>query len=51
MTDVAIRVVGGPNYVNGKAADGINVNDVALPAAFPFLPTPWDGRERVHANP
>jgi hypothetical protein len=51
VTDVAIRVVGGPNYVNGKAADGINVNDVALPAAFPFLPTPWDGRERVHANP
>ena len=41
VTDVAIRVVGGPNYVNGKAADGINVNDVALPAAFPFLPTPW----------
>jgi Domain of unknown function (DUF4331) len=51
VTDVAIRVVGGPNYVNGKAADGINVNDVALPDAFPFLPTPWDGRERVHANP
>ena len=50
VTDVAIRVVGGSNYVGARAADGINTNDVALPNAFPFLATPWDGRGRVHAN-
>lgn len=51
VTDVAIRVIGGPNYVDGKAGDGVNVNDLALPDRFPFLPTPWDGRDRVHVNP
>jgi len=50
VTDIATRVVGGSNYINAHAADGINVNDKALPNAFPFLPTPWDGRDRVHQN-
>lgn len=50
VTDVAIRVVGGPNYVNARAADGVNTNDLALPDTFPFIPTPWDGRNRVHEN-
>ena len=50
VTDIAIRVVGGPNYINARAADGINTNDVALPDAFPYLGTPHDGRNRVHAN-
>ena len=50
VTDIAVRVVGGPNYVNARAADGINTNDVALPDAFPYLATPHDGRNRVHAN-
>ena len=51
VTDIAIRVVGGPNYIAGRAADGINVNDKALPDQFPFLASPWDGRNRTHGNP
>jgi len=51
VTDIAIRVVGGTNYINGKAGDGVNTNDLPLPASFPFLATPWDGRNRVHQNP
>lgn len=50
VTDVETRVIGGANYINAHAADGINVNDKPLPAAFPFLPAPWDGRNRIHLN-
>jgi hypothetical protein len=51
VTDIAVRVVGGPNYIAARAADGVNVNDKALPDQFPFLASPWDGRNRVHVNP
>ena len=51
VTDIAVRVVGGPNYIAGRAGDGVNTDDAALTAAFPFLATPSDGRERVHDNP
>jgi hypothetical protein len=51
VTDVAVRVVGGSNYINGLAGDGINVNDAALPDNFPFLATPFSGYIRVHQNP
>jgi hypothetical protein len=44
VTDVALRVVGGPNYLNGHAGDGVNVDDAALTSTFPFLATPADGR-------
>jgi hypothetical protein len=49
VTDIAVQVVGGTNYAG--AGDNVNANDVPLPAAFPFLATPHDGRNRVHANP
>jgi hypothetical protein len=49
VTDVAIRVVGGANYLT--AGDGVNANDLPLPDTFPFLSTPWDGRHRIHQNP
>ena len=51
VTDIAVRVVGGPNYINARAGDGVNVNDRALPHTFPFISTPWDGRNRLHQNP
>jgi hypothetical protein len=51
VTDIAIRVVGGPNYIAGRAGDGVNTNDKALPSTFPFLATPADGRNRHHDNP
>jgi Domain of unknown function (DUF4331) len=51
VTDIAVRVVGGPNYIAGRAGDGVNTDDAALTATFPFLATPSDGRGRVHDNP
>ena len=51
VTDIGIQVVGGPDYITLGAGDGVNANDKPLPAAFPFLSTPWDGRGRVHLNP
>ena len=50
VTDIATRVVGGSNYINAHAADGINVNDKPLPNGFPFEASPWDGRNRIHLN-
>jgi Domain of unknown function (DUF4331) len=51
VTDIAIRVVGGANYIAARAADGVNTDDATLPASFPFLATPFDGRNRHHDNP
>ena len=49
VTDIAIRVVGGPALAN--AGDNVNNNDKPYLTAFPYLPSPWDGRNRVHQNP
>ena len=49
VTDVAIRVIGGTNYLT--ASDSVQVNDKPLPDTFPFLASPWDGRNRFHINP
>jgi Domain of unknown function (DUF4331) len=49
VTDIAIRVVGGPALAN--AGDNVNNNDKPYPNAFPYLASPWDGRNRVHQNP
>jgi len=49
VTDIAVKVVGGPNYAS--AGDGVDANDKPLPDTFPFLASPHDGRNRVHANP
>jgi Domain of unknown function (DUF4331) len=51
VTDVAVRVVGGPNYIAALAGDGVNADDAPLPDRFPFLATPADGRNREHDNP
>src|SRR5688500_15839778 len=51
VTDVAVQVVGGPNYIAAGAGDNVNQNDMPLPDTFPFIPTPWDGRGHVHQNP
>ena len=51
VTDIAIRVVGGANYIAARAADGVNVDDAPLSSSFPFLATPADGRNRQHDNP
>jgi hypothetical protein len=51
VTDVAVRVIGGSNYINALAGDGVNVDDAPLSDSFPFIATPEDGRNRVHQNP
>jgi uncharacterized protein DUF4331 len=62
VTDIAIRVVGGNNYIANKVGDGVNflvgapgvigtditVNGIAK--NFPFLPTPYDGKNRRHID-
>ena len=62
VTDVAIRVVGGLNYVTARAGDGVNflagapgvvgvdITPNGIARAFPFLPTPYDGRGRRHVD-
>jgi hypothetical protein len=49
VTDIAIQVVGGPNYAG--AGDNVNANDRPDLGVFPFLGTAHDGRNRVHQNP
>jgi hypothetical protein len=49
VTDVAIRVIGGTNFLT--AGDAVDMNDMPLPDVFPFISTPWDGLNRVHINP
>jgi hypothetical protein len=51
VTDIAVRVVGGPTYIGARASDGVNTNDMTIPDTFPFLATPHDGRDRQHVNP
>jgi Domain of unknown function (DUF4331) len=54
VTDIAVQAVGGPTYIGLGVGDGVSANDDPLPAAFPFVSTPADGRDRqpnLHANP
>jgi hypothetical protein len=59
VTDIAIRVVGGPNYIAARAGDGVNFLQGAqgsnltpngIYKVFPYLPTPFDGRNRRHID-
>jgi hypothetical protein len=45
VTDVAVRVAGGPNYINAHAGDGQNIDDAPLVSSFPFLASATDGRD------
>ena len=51
VTDIVVRVAGGKNYVDNRVGDGVHINDKGLTPDFPFLPTPYDGRDRVHKDP
>ena len=62
VTDIAIRVVGGQNYINAHAGDGVNflagapgvvgvdITANGIAKTFPFLPTPYDGKNRSHVD-
>jgi Domain of unknown function (DUF4331) len=62
VTDIAIRVVGGTNYIANKAGDGVNflvgapglvgvdITAQGIAKSFPFLPTPYDAKNRRHID-
>jgi hypothetical protein len=62
VTDIAIRVVGGKNYIAARAGDGVNflagapgkvgvdVTANGIAKNFPFLPTPFDGKILRHVD-
>lgn len=62
VTDIAVRVVGGNNYINAKVGDGVNflagapgavgrdITANGIARNFPFLPTPYDGKNRRHVD-
>ncbi|HWZ72224.1 MAG TPA: DUF4331 domain-containing protein [Casimicrobiaceae bacterium] len=62
VTDIVIRVAGGTNYVANKAGDGVNfavgvpgvigvdITSNGIAKNFPFLPTPYDGKNRRHID-
>ena len=62
VTDIAVRVVGGTNYINARIGDGVNflagapgvvgvdITTNGIARNFPFLPTPYDGKNRVHVD-
>mgnify|MGYP000654468363 CR=1 FL=1 len=54
VVDIAIRVVGGPNYIDARAGDGVNTDLSPLPTSFPFVARPSDGRNlnpEPHVDP
>lgn len=62
VTDIAIRVVGGNNYIANHVGDGVNfladapgtvgvdITKNGIARQFPFLPTPHDGKTRQHVD-
>lgn len=51
VTDIVVRVAGGTNYVQNFVGDGVGLNEKGVTPTFPFLPTPFDGRDRRHKDP
>ena len=51
VTDIVVRVAGGENFINNRVGDGVGINEKGITPDFPFLPTPFDGRNRRHIDP
>jgi hypothetical protein len=51
VTDIVVRAAGGPKYFANFVGDGVGINEKGVTADFPFLPTPFDGRNRRHIDP
>ncbi len=51
VTDLVVRVAGGEPYFQNYVGDGVGVQEQGITAEFPFLPTPFDGRDRRHRDP
>jgi Domain of unknown function (DUF4331) len=62
VTDIVVRVVGGKNYIAAHIGDGVNflagapgvvgvdITANGIAKNFPFLPTPYDGKNRIHVD-
>jgi uncharacterized protein DUF4331 len=51
VTDLVVRLAGGKNYIDNYVGDGVGVAEKGITPDFPFLPTPYDGRNRRHIDP
>lgn len=51
VTDVVVRAAGGANFIANFVSDGVHVGEKGVTDVFPFLPTPYDGRNRRHVDP
>jgi hypothetical protein len=51
VTDIVVRAAGGPNFIANFVGDGVGISEKGITATFPFLPTPFDGRDRRHRDP
>ena len=51
VTDIVVRLAGGANFIANFVGDGVGLNEQGITPAFPFLPTPFDGRNRRHRDP
>jgi hypothetical protein len=51
VTDIVVRVAGGAAYIQNFVGDGVGVNEKGITPDFPFLPSPYDGRNRRHVDP
>jgi hypothetical protein len=51
VTDIVVRAAGGTNYITNYVGDGVGISEKGITPAFPFLPEPYDGRNRRHRDP
>jgi len=51
VTDIVVRAAGGQNYIDNYVGDGVGIAETGITTEFPFLPTPFDGRDRRHRDP
>jgi len=51
VTDIVVRVAGGSVFINNFVGDGVGVGELGITPDFPFVPLPYDGRNRRHRDP
>ena len=51
VTDILVRVAGGQAFIDNYVGDGVGLNERGITPDFPFLPAPYDGRNRRHVDP
>jgi hypothetical protein len=46
-----VRVAGGSVFLDNFVGDGVGVSELGITPDFPFVPLPYDGRNRRHRDP